>query len=206
MYEDQDTHQTQPVSGETAEFQLSRGPTSILDELRDTEFPFARRGYDRDVVDAYIDRVAVVVEDLVATRSPQFAVNRALQDLGAETAGILREAQDTARQMTDRAREQARERVEEATREAENQRTEAAAFVRRLDEDADRIWEERQRLIDNARSLAKDLVKLADDAEERFPAERPQPSDALAEGQDAEEQSSEDTDHIEAQPVWSVQR
>jgi cell division initiation protein len=139
MFEEQETHQTEPLSGETAEFLVARGPTPILDELREAEFPMARRGYDREAVDAYIDRVAVLVEDLVATRSPQFAVNRALQDLGQETAGILRQAQDTARQMTDRAREQARERVEDATREVEAQRAEAAASVRRLDEDADRI-------------------------------------------------------------------
>jgi chromosome segregation ATPase len=166
----------------------------------------ARRGYDREAVDAYIDRVAVLVEDLVATRSPQFAVNRALQDLGQETAGILRQAQDTARQMTDRAREQARERVEDATREVEAQRAEAAASVRRLDEDADRIWNERQRLIDNARSLAKDLVRLADEAEERFPAERPQPGDAPADSQDSDEEPTGETEPNGAQPVWSVQR
>ena len=185
MYEDQPTNQTLPAVGETAEFLASRGPTSILDELRDAEFPVALRGYDREAVNAYIDRVAELVEDLAATRSPQVAVNRALQDLGEETAGILRQAQDTARQMTERSETEARERLEEADREARQLRDEAAAHVRRLDEDADRIWEERQRLIENTRSLAESLVKLADDAEERFPAERPEPGDGPPESQEA---------------------
>jgi cell division initiation protein len=184
MYDDQPTHQTLPAVGETAEFLASRGPTSILEELRDAEFPVALRGYDREAVNAYIDRVAELVEDLAATRSPQVAVNRALQDLGEETAGVLRQAQDTARQMTERSQAEARERLEEADREARRRREEAAAHVRRLDEDADRIWEERQRLIANTRSLAESLLKLADDAEERFPAERPQPTDGLSDSEE----------------------
>ena len=183
MYEDQPTHQSPPAPGETAEFLVSRGPVSILEELRDTEFPVGRRGYDREAVNAYIDRVAELVEDLVATRSPQFAVNRALQDLGEETAGILRQAQETARQMTERSKSDARECLKQTEQETQRQRAEAAAHVRRLDDDADRIWEERQRLIGNTRSLAEALLKLADDAEERFPAEPSQPTGGLPESQ-----------------------
>jgi DivIVA domain-containing protein len=172
MLDDQPTHQAVPTPSDTSEFLAeSAAPASVLDEIREAEFPVARRGYDPGVVDAYIARVALVVEDLLATRSPNVAVNRALEGLGEQTAGIVREAQETARQMTERSQTQARERLEDADREAARVREEAEINVRRLDEDADRIWEERQRLIEDARRLAESLLKLADDAHERFPTE-----------------------------------
>ena len=193
MYDDQPTHQSLPQVGETAEFLVSRGPTSVLDELRDTEFPLARRGYEREAVHAYIDRVADLVEDLVATRSPQFAVQRALKDLGEETAGILSQAQDTARQMTERTETEARERLERADREATRRRAEAAEQVRRLDDDADRIWEERQRLIRDTRSLAEALLKLADDADERFPQQGDEPTGQATDDREVVEEPAEDS-------------
>lgn len=169
MFEQQAANQTQP-SSDTAEHLLAAPPTSVLAEIREAEFPIARRGYDPVAVDAYIAHVSRLVEDLVATRSPQLAVNRALENLGDETAGILREARETARKMTDRAETKVRQQLEELDREVRMQRAEAEAEVRRLGEDADRVWQEREKLVDDTRRLAEALLKIADDAHDRFPS------------------------------------
>ena len=171
MYDEQPTQQSPPAAGDTAEFVAGLGRASILDEIREAQFPLARRGYDRESVEAYIARVAQLVEDLEATRSPQGAVDRALEELADETAGILRQAQESAHQITARSAAEASERVERAERDAVAREADAETHVRRLDDDTDRIWEERRRLIEDARGLAEALLKLADDADERFPDE-----------------------------------
>lgn len=165
----------EPVSpagaDETAELIPGPGPSTVVDEIRHVEFPVARRGYDREAVDAYVARVTQLVAELDATRSPQQAVKRALERVGEETASILRQAQQTAQEMIARSETRAREREQQAEREARRMKADAQAEVRRLDEDTDRIWEERQRLIEDTRKLADLMLRVADDAEERFPSE-----------------------------------
>jgi DivIVA domain-containing protein len=192
MFEQQATHES-PPSSETAEHLLAAPPASVLDEIREAEFPIARRGYDPDAVDAYIAHVSRLVEDLVATRSPQLAVNRALENLGDETAGILREARESARRMTERAETKVRHQLEELDREVRAQRAEAEADVRRLGEDADRIWGEREQLVEDTRRLAEALLKIADDAHGRFPSKPLASSPAAAVTTDREvEETGED--------------
>ncbi len=58
-----------------------------------------------------------------------------------------------------------------ARREAEEIATEAADRVKELDLETDRIWEERLRIVEDARDLARQLTALADSAAQRFPAE-----------------------------------
>ncbi len=48
---------------------------------------------------------------------------------------------------------------------------EARLKVRDLDREADMIWRERQRLIDDVRKVATALFTLGEEASERFPAE-----------------------------------
>lgn len=145
-------------------------------------FPIVLRGYDRQSVDAQIADLRRQLDELAAVRSPEVAVQRALDRVGVETAGILREAHRTAEELTTASRIQAEEltvssraqaddRLEHAEREAVARRAEAEARVVQLDRDADLIWQERQRLIDDTRRLADSLLRVADDAAERFPAE-----------------------------------
>jgi cell division septum initiation protein DivIVA len=129
------------------------------------------RGYDREAVDAHVERLSAVIEELQASRSPQAAVRRALDRVGEETAGILRQAEETAEQMTARSRAKADDRLQRAEAEARELRAAAEKHVRALDNDTERIWQERQRLIDDTRRLADTLLEVADSAEERFPPE-----------------------------------
>ncbi len=162
-----------PVSPpeDTAELSVAVEETMPPDDPPPVEFPVVLRGYDRDAVDAYVARVSAVIEDLQASRLPQAAVRRALDRVGEETAGILRQAEETAEQMTTRSRAQADDRLQRAESEARELRAAAEKHVRALDNDTERIWQERQRLIDDTRTLADTLLSVADEAEERFPPE-----------------------------------
>jgi cell division initiation protein len=141
---------------------------SRLSEVREPSFPVALRGYEREAVDAYVERVARLVAELEASRSPDEAVRRALDQVGEETSGILQRAQETASEVTARSRAQADDRLRDAEREATAITADAEERVRELEADFGRIWDERERLLDGVRELAERLLATADDAEERW--------------------------------------
>jgi DivIVA domain-containing protein len=153
-------------------------PPSVRDEelaeFRDPDFPVALRGYDRDAVDAYVERVNRAIADLQVGRSPQSAIRHALDQVGEETSGILERAHETADGITSRSRAQAAERVATAEREAREMIDAAETRVRVLDADADEVWRERKRLIDDVQRVAAELAELADAAGRRFPPETPE--------------------------------
>jgi DivIVA domain-containing protein len=145
-----------------------------LAELRQPDFPIVMRGYDRAAVDAYIERVNQAIADLQVGRSPQSAIRHALDQVGEETRGILERAHDTADEITARSQAQAAGRVDEAEREARELIETAETRVRVLDADADDVWHERKRLIDDIQRVSAELAELADAAARRFPAETPE--------------------------------
>src|SRR3954469_20737978 len=147
-----------------------------LDELRQPDFPIALRGYDRDAVDAFVERVNRAIADLQVGRSPQSAIRHALDQVGEETRGILERTHDPPDEITARSRAQAAERVDEAERDARAAIAAAEARVRVLDADADDVWHERKRLIDDIERVSAELAELADAAARRFPAETPESS------------------------------
>jgi cell division initiation protein len=150
-------------------------------ELREPEFPVALRGYDREAVDAYVAHVTQVIADLQARSSPQAAIKHALDQVSEETKGILERAHETADEITARSRAQAEDRVQRAETEARQAISSAAAQVRVMDADADEVWRERKRLIDDVRRVADELAQLADAAGRRFPAEEPPETEILDE-------------------------
>jgi cell division initiation protein len=158
-----------------------------LADLQRPEFPMALRGYDREAVDAYVDRVNRTLAELEAGRSPQSAIRHALDQVGEETSGILERAHETADGIAARSRAQAEERIQRAQSEARAMVEAAATRARVLDADADEIWRERKRLIDDTERVAAELAELADAAGRRFPAETPD--------------SAADTERIEAAAV-----
>jgi cell division septum initiation protein DivIVA len=150
-------------------------------EVAQVDFPIVLRGYDRMAVDEYVRRTSQLVGELKAGRSPQAAVRRALEQVGEEVAGILQRAHETAEQITSSSRREAEDRLEAARREAEaimtNARHQAEATVSgaqhaltELDAETDRIWAERNQIVEDTRSLSAQLLALAEAAVERFPA------------------------------------
>jgi DivIVA domain-containing protein len=153
---------------------LERLPDHPLDDIASPEFPTALRGYDRGSVDAYVARVSQLVAELEATRVPEAAIRRALERVGDETAGILKRAHETAHELAARSRIEAEERLERARAEADEIVATAHTNLKGLDEDTDRVWAERTKLLEDTRRLADELLAVAERGLERFPPEEPE--------------------------------
>ena len=142
-------------------------------------FPTAIRGYDREAVDDYVERVNRLIAELEISRSPESAVKHAVAQVSEETRGILERAHETAEDITARSRSRADDRIQEAEREAAKIREAAEAHVRELDADAEAIWAERQRLIADVREISERLTDVADEAAARFPGAHEEETQAL---------------------------
>ena len=150
---------------------LATLPEDPVPQVSAVDFPVVLRGYDRIAVDAYVRKTSQLVAELQATRSPEAAVRRALERVGAEVSGILQRAHDTAEQITATSRREAEDRLNTARQEATNITAAAETRVKELDAETDRIWAERHRIVQDTHELARQLVGLAESAAERFPAE-----------------------------------
>lgn len=149
---------------------LASLPDDPVPSVADVDFPLVLRGYDRLAVDAYVKRTSALVAELQATRSPEAAVRRGLERVGEEVAGILQRAHEAASQITAQSRSEAEDRLERARQEATQITAAAERRLRELDTETDRIWGERQRIVEDAQQLAQQLLSLASAAAERFPA------------------------------------
>jgi cell division septum initiation protein DivIVA len=144
-------------------------------------FPLARRGgYEREEVDAYIAQLQRRIADLEARRTPEDAIRRALEQVGEEVTAVLTQAHESARAIVEGAEHKASAERLAAAQEAAALVARAQEQVRELDLETDRIWAERERLVADARDLARQLSELADSAAARFPVA--QPGSAMADG------------------------
>lgn len=173
---------------DTAEFRAARFSRSATEQISNRTFPVVMRGYDRAAVDAFVQEVLQVVTDLEGLKSQEAVVQRALEEVGEETAGILQRAHETADEIAARSRAQAEGRIQRAEREAELLRQQADAYSEQIVVDTRRLWEERQRLIEDIRQLADEVLATADDAIERVKMPEPlrRPDAAVADSPTAE--------------------
>ena len=86
--------------------------------------------------------------DLEAGETREGVVQKALDEIGEETAGILQRAHATADEIAARSRTQADSRLQRAQREAEIARREADEYSEQVVVDTRALWEDRQRLIE----------------------------------------------------------
>jgi DivIVA domain-containing protein len=156
-----------PHTDETVTQHLSRS-ASASQLLREASFPMVMRGYDRHAVDQLLSELLARVETLESRQTREGVVQKALDELGEETAGILQRAHETADDITTRSRTQADARLARAEREAEILRRDADEYAEQVITDTRALWEERQRLIEDIRQLADDVLGTADDALERL--------------------------------------
>ena len=147
-------------------------------------FAMVWRGYDRLAVDEYIRELEDELAAVRAEHTPEHAIRAEIDRIGDDTAEILRVAQEKADAIASRAHAQADLLVAQAEADAEMTTRDAEQRRRRLDADAELIWRERTRLIDDTRGLADCMLSVADDAAERFPAETEEPVVAPAEATD----------------------
>jgi DivIVA domain-containing protein len=156
-----------PHTDETATQRFARS-ASASDRLREASFPLVMRGYDRHAVDQFLAELLALVENLESRQTREGVVQKALDELGEETAGILQRAHETADDITARSRAQADARLQRAEREAEILRHDADEYAGQVIVDTRLLWDERQRLIEDIRQLADDVLGTADDAMERL--------------------------------------
>jgi DivIVA domain-containing protein len=153
---------------DTSEFRAARFARSRADEIGERSFPVVMRGYDRAAVDAFVQEVRELVADLESRQSQETVVQRALAEVGEETSSILQRAHETADEIAARSRAQAEGRIQRAEREAELVRRQADAYSEKIVVETRLLWEERQRLIEDLRQFADDVLNTADDASERL--------------------------------------
>jgi DivIVA domain-containing protein len=155
------------ADSDTSEFQATRFNRSATDRIANREFPLAVRGYDRHAVDEFVQEMLELVSELEGRQTRESVVQRALDEVGEETAGILQRAHETADEIAARSRSQAEGRIQRAEREADMVRQQADEYSEQVVVDTRLLWEERQRLIQDIRQLADDVLATADDASER---------------------------------------
>jgi DivIVA domain-containing protein len=161
-------------SGEIPTQRFQRPAATAAERIREVEFPVvAMRGYDRRAVDEFVDQMIELVSELEGRQSREAVVQRALDEVGEETAGILQRAHETADEIAARSRAQAEGRLQRAEREAEIMRRDADAYAEQVVVDTRLLWEERQRLIEDVRQLADEVLATADDAIERVKMPEP---------------------------------
>jgi cell division initiation protein len=160
---------------ETNEFptQHLHRPAVAADEIRERSFPVAVRGYDRQAVEAFVEEMAQLVGELESMQSREAVIQRALDQVGEETAGILQRAHETGDEIAARSRAQAEGRIQRAEREAEITRRDADAYAQQVIVDTRLLWEARKRLIEDIRQLADEVLATADDAIERVKLPEP---------------------------------
>src|ERR671914_249655 len=148
--------------------QRFRRGTAASERLADASFPTAVRGYDRRAVEEFLEELRTLVTDLEARQTREGVVQKALDELGEETASILQRAHETADEIAARSRAQADGRLQRAEREAEIVKRDADEYAEQVVADTRLLWDERQRLIEDIRHLADVVLGTADDAMERL--------------------------------------
>ncbi len=199
-------------------FRLAKPLELVPAEFRDVSFGPAVGGYNRKQVDAYVESVNRLIAELEISRSPEKAVQLALDRVGEQTAGILQHAREAAEELTAaavaesehasrRARVEADELLEQAQDEAREMLDRAAAdsaalvassqqrleAIREAIEDARR---EHGHVLEQLRATAVALQAFAAQSQgERRPADAPpEPAASL---EDADEQATEVIEAVE---------
>lgn len=140
-----------------------------------SRFPLAREGYDRTAVDDYISDLEHALDEARTSASTSAAVAQEIDRIGEQTSTILRAAHEQAQEITRRAKAQADRCIAEAASRSMAMTQQAETRLRELDVETDAIWTERAQLVEDVRSLATSLTKLAEESARRFPPEPEKP-------------------------------
>jgi DivIVA domain-containing protein len=140
---------------------------ALAERVRAASFRVARRGYDRDEVDAFLawladELRAAEVGGAGADVDPD-AVRRELERVGESTAAILRAAEQTARELRGAAKRDADHQLASARGEAESVRSQAEEFAATAREEA---AEEARRVRLESDQRATEAVREAEERAE----------------------------------------
>jgi DivIVA domain-containing protein len=145
-------------------FRLAKPLELVPAEFRDVAFGPALGGYNRKQVDAYVENVNRLIAELEISRSPEKAVQSALDRVGEQSAGILQHARETAEELTAAA-------VAESEHASRRARVEADEVLEQAQSDA-------REMLDRA---AADAAELVARSQQRLEALRQATEDARSE-------------------------
>ncbi len=178
----------EPLGGETVEHDVLGDPSAWQPEPeseREPEpagqpprFPLVRYGYSQAEVDRTLNELERELaererelEVLRKQEKPPMSITEEIERIGEQTASILVVAHDQAHETTRRAEEQAERCIADAAANAVAITAEAKERLRELDDETDSVWRERDRLLEDTRSVSERLAALVDEAVSRFPAD-----------------------------------
>jgi DivIVA domain-containing protein len=146
---------------------------SLPSAIEDVAFPVSMRGYDREAVDGYVNRVREVVTRLETAQSPEAAVKQALEKVGEQTKGILERVGETAEEITVAARKEAKETNARAKGEAKDMvakaKAEATEILARSNAEAEAtVAQARKEAAEHLQRSREEVAALREEAEARL--------------------------------------
>ena len=148
-------------SGEPVEHD-ENGGQNVRNTIEDVDFPVSRRGYDREAVDSYVNRVREVVAHLERTSSPDAAVKDAIEKVGEQTKTVLESAGHSAEQIRADASNEAEEAVSKA-------KAESSQIVARSKAEAEEtVAKARKEAADHLQRTQENVTALQEEAEARL--------------------------------------
>lgn len=148
-----------------------------------SRFPLARRGYDRDAVDAYVaeleHELAAVDRELADARGGGAVADEVASELkriGEQTSAVLLAAHQQRDEILRQARDEADRSVAQATATSNALTANCEQRLRELNAQNEAAQLQRTRLLDDLRTISAALVTVADSADQRLAA---QPQAAL---------------------------
>jgi hypothetical protein len=145
--------------------------TQPIWDQTDERYPRARNGYDPDAVERHVAELERELAELRTNRNPSEAVAVEIEKIGEQTSSILLLAHDQAQKLKREAQDQADRCLADAAANAVKMTEDAKRKLGELDTETDSVWQERSRLLQDARGVAGALLTLVDEAAERFPSE-----------------------------------
>ena len=167
---------------ETQAFDVLDDVPAPDEDIAPSRFAVAALGYSRPAVDEHIAVLERELAELRARRpdeKPVMSITEEIERLGEQTASILVVAHDQAHETTRLAQERAERCVTDAADNAAAITEQAKRRLEALDVETDVVWQERARLLADARAVAEELTAMVQRAEERFP-EEPRTADVEA--------------------------
>jgi DivIVA domain-containing protein len=170
-----ETHDPRPAGWQLAR-RLRDERGSVGEEVL-PRFPMARRGYDCAAVDAHVaelERELAGVEaelaDLRARSASADEMATEIKRIGEQTSTVLIAVQEQREEILRAARTEADRCVADATAKASAATAEGEARLRELEAQTEATCRQRDRLLEDARTVSAALAALADSAHERIPA------------------------------------
>jgi len=155
-----------------------RDDQDTLTDILPLRFAIVRRGYERDAVDEYVAQLeaelAGLDQELGAVRGGSASaaeVETEIRRIGEQTSAVLMAAHEQREEIVRQAQAEADQCVADARAKATAVTTESERRLRELGAQSNAAQSERDRLLDELRTISAALTTVVDSAQERAAGE-----------------------------------